>query len=159
MAGDYSAVVTVGKSGTDCTSQVNVNFTIALGGSMLSKWTDVLFINNASGQFVSYQWFKNGTEMSGETEQRFYDPNGLNGAGDTYYCRMTTADGKTIYTCPEAFDDVTPSRTLDGGQSSQVIGIYDTMGRPVQGTLGKGIYIVVEETDGEIRTRKMWINE
>ena len=159
VAGNYSATVTVGKAGTDCTSQVTVQFTIALGGSMLSKWTDVLFIDNSSQRFIGYQWFKNGVEMSGETEQRLYDPNGLSGTTDEYMCRLTTGDGQTIYTCPEAFDDVTPSRTLNNGSSSQVIGIYDTMGRPVSGQLNKGIYIVLEETDGEIQTRKMFIYE
>lgn len=159
VAGDYSATVTVGKTGTDCTSQVTVQFTIALGGSMLSKWTDVLFIDNSSQRFIGYQWFKNGVELSGETMQRLYDPNGLSGTADEYMCRLTTGDGQTIYTCPITFDEVTPSRTLNNGSSSQVIGIYDTMGRPVSGQLNKGIYIVLEETDGEIQTRKMLIHE
>ncbi len=159
VAGDYSATVTVGQTGIDCTTEVDVNFTVALGGSLLSKWTDVLFVDNSSRRFISYQWYKNGVELSGETMQRLYDPNGLSGTTDEYMCRMTTGDGKTIYTCPEAFDDVTPSRTLNNGSSSQVIGIYDTMGRPVQGTLHNGIYIVLEETDGEIQTRKMLIHE
>lgn len=159
VAGDYSATVTVGQTGIDCTTEVDVNFTVALGGSLLSKWTDVLFIDNSSQRFIGYQWFKNGVEMSGETEQRLYDPNGLSGTTDEYMCRLTTGDGQTIYTCPEAFDDVTPSRTLNNGSSSEVIGIYDTMGRPVQGTLHNGIYIVLEETDGEIQTRKMLIHE
>ncbi len=158
-AGDYSATITVGKTGIDCTSQVNVNFTIALGGSLLSKWTDVLFVNNASGRFVSYQWYKNGTEMSGETLQRLYDPTGLSGTTDEYMCRMTTTDGKTIYTCPQTFDSVTPSRTLNTDTESQIIGIYDTMGRPVSGHLGKGIYIVVTEENGERTSKKLFVYE
>ncbi len=159
VAGDYTATVTVGKAGTDCSSQTTVNFTIALGGSILSKWTDVLFINNANGRFVTYQWYKNGVELTGETQQRLYDPNGMSGTTDEYSCRMTTTDGQTIYTCPALFDDVTPSRTLNNSASSQVIRIYDTMGRPVIGTPTRGVYIVVTEVDGETITHKLFIHE
>ena len=158
-AGDYTAVVTASTTGSDCSTPVNVNITIALGNSMLSKWTDVLFVNNAAGRFVSYQWYKNGAEMSGETMQRLYDPNGLSGTTDEYMCRMTTTDGQTIYTCPQTFDAVTPSRTLSTGSEVQVIGIYDSMGRPVSGQPGKGIYIVIEELDGERNAKKIIVNE
>jgi hypothetical protein len=159
VAGDYTATITAGKSGLDCSSQTTAHFTIALGGILLSKWTDVLFINNAGGRFVTYQWYKNDVEMSGETMQRLYDPNGLSGTADEYYCRMTTTDGKTLYTCPVTFDAVTPSRTLSTQKSSQVIGIYDTMGRPVTGTPARGVYVVVTEQDGEIITHKLFVHE
>ena len=159
VAGDYSATVTVGQTGIDCTTQVDVNFTVALGGSLLSKWTDVLFVDNSSKRFITYQWYKNGVEMSGETKQRFYDPNGLSNTTDEYMCRMTTGDGQTIYTCPITFDEVTPSRTLSTGGEAQVIGIYDTMGRPVSGQFHKGIYIIVTEQDGERTSNKLFIYE
>ena len=159
VAGDYSATVTVGQTGIDCTTQVDVNFTVALGGSLLSKWTDVLFVDNSSKRFITYQWYKNGVEMSGETMQRFYDPNGLSNTTDEYMCRMTTGDGQTIYTCPITFDEVTPSRTLSTGGEAQVIGIYDTMGRPVSGQFHKGIYIIVTEQDGERTSNKLFIYE
>lgn len=159
VAGDYTATVTVGETGINCTSQVNVNFTIALGNSLLSKWTDVLFVNNASGRFVSYQWYKNGAEMSGETLQRLYDPSGLSGTTDEYMCRMTTTDGQTLYTCPITFDEVTPSRTQTTGGEAKVIEILDTMGRPVSGKLGRGIYIIVTEQDGQRTSNKLFIYE
>lgn len=159
VAGDYTATVTVGETGINCTSQVNVNFTIALGNSLLSKWTDVLFVNNASGRFVSYQWYKNGAEMSGETLQRLYDPSGLSGTTDEYMCRMSTTDGQTLYTCPITFDEVTPSRTQTTGGEAKVIEILDTMGRPVSGKLGRGIYIIVTEQDGQRTSNKLFIYE
>ena len=107
----------------------------------------------------TYQWYKNGVELTGETQQRLYDPNGMSGTTDEYSCRMTTTDGQTIYTCPALFDDVTPSRTLNNSASSQVIRIYDTMGRPVIGTPTRGVYIVVTEVDGETITHKLFIHE
>ena len=159
VAGDYSATVIVGQTGIDCTTQVDVNFTVALGGSLLSKWTDVLFVDNSSRRFISYQWYKNGTEMSGETMQRLYDPNGLSGTTDEYMCRLTTGDGQTLYTCPITFDEVTPSRTQSTSSEAQIIGIYDTMGRPVSGQLNKGIYVIVTEQDGERTSNKLFIYE
>lgn len=158
-AGDYSAVVTVGATGTTCESMTNVNFTIAISGQLLSKWTDVLFVSNAENRYVGYQWLANGVELTGETQQSLYDPNGLSGTSILYQCRLTTTDGKTLITCPQTFDEVTPSRTVTTGGASQVIGIYDTMGRPVSGTLGRGVYIVVTEIEGKRITSKMVIHE
>lgn len=142
VAGDYSATVTVGTKGTACTSQDTVNFSIALGGAMYSKWTDVLFVSNADNKFIAYQWYENGVAMSGETMQRLYKPEGLPG---TYYCRLTTTDGKTITTCEQSFDKVQPSRSA-GQAPTQVIRKY---------RISPHVYIVQTETDGIIETRKI----
>ena len=159
-AGDYSAVITSGETGVDCESTAPVSFTIALSGHVYSKWTDVLFISNKEGRFNGYQWFADGAEMAGETMQRLYDPKGLSGTTIQYHCRLTTTDGKTLYTCPQTFDEVTPSRTINtDNTASQVRGIYDTMGRPVNGTPARGIYIVVSEQNGERITTKLIVHE
>ena len=158
-AGDYTATLTVSETGLDCESTATTSFTIALSGYLYSKWTDVLFVSNADGRFVSYQWFADGVAMPGETMQRLYDPKGLAGTTTLYQCRMNTTDGKTIYTCPQTFDDATPSRTQDTGSSAPTKKIYDTMGRPVHGTPTQGIYIVVMEIDGEQVTTKMLIHD
>ena len=159
VAGDYTATLTVSETGLGCESTVTSSFTIALSGHLYSKWTDVLFVSNADGRFVSYQWFADGVAMPGETMQRLYDPKGLSGTTTLYQCRMNTTDGKTIYTCPQTFDDATPSRTKDTGSSAPIKKIYDTMGRPVNGTPAQGIYIVVMEIDGEQVTSKMLIHD
>lgn len=159
VAGDYTATLTVSETGLDCESTVTSSFTIALSGHLYSKWTDVLFVSNADGRFVSYQWFADGVAMPGETMQRLYDPKGLAGTTTLYQCRMNTTDGKTIYTCPQTFDDATPSRTQDTGSSAPIKKIYDTMGRHVNGTPAQGIYIVVMEIDGEQVTSKMLIHD
>ncbi len=156
VAGDYTATVTVGESGSDCSSQAAVNFTLAAGDLMYSKWTDVLFISNADGRFVSYQWYNNGSLMYGETQQRLYNSKGLSG---TYQCVMTTKEGKTIYTCPQDFEDVQPSRSAEPEPNKVQIGMYDAMGRAIKGRPGKGIYVVIEEIDGERTAQKIIVNE
>ena len=156
VAGDYTATVTVGESGSDCSSQATVNFTLAAGDLMYSKWTDVLFISNADGRFVSYQWYKNGSLMYGETQQRLYYSKGLRG---TYQCVMTTKDGKTIYTCPQDFEDVQPSRSAGSEPNKVQTEMYDAMGRAIKGQPSKGIYVVIEEIDGERTAKKIIVSE
>ena len=156
VAGDYTATVTVGESGSDCSSQAAVNFTLAAGDLMYSKWTDVLFISNADGRFVSYQWYNNGSLMYGETQQRLYYSKGLSG---TYQCVMTTKEGKTIYTCPQDFEDVQPSRSAEPEPNKVQTEMYDAMGRAIKGQPSKGIYVVIEEIDGERTAKKIIVNE
>ena len=156
VAGDYTATVTVGESGSDCSSQATVNFTLAAGDLMYSKWTDVLFISNADNRFVSYQWYRNGSLMYGETQQRLYYSKGLKG---TYQCVMKTKDGKTIYTCPQDFEDVQPSRSAGPEPNKVQTEMYDAMGRAIKGQPSKGIYVVIEEIDGERTAKKIIVNE
>ena len=123
---------------------------------MYSKWTDVLFISNADGRFVSYQWYNNGSLMYGETQQRLYNSKGLSG---TYQCVMTTKEGKTIYTCPQDFEDVQPSRSAEPEPNKVQTEMYDAMGRAIKGQPSKGIYVVIEEIDGERTAKKIIVNE
>jgi|GEM_PF-2218447 len=141
-AGDYSATITVGTKGTPCVSDTTVHFTIALGNSMYSKWTDVLFISNKDNLFTGYQWYENGMKMEGETSQRLYKPEGLPGA---YYCRITTKEGKTITTCEQTFDQVQPSRT-DSTEPAKVIRQY---------RVSPHVYIIQTQTGEEIETKKI----
>ena len=157
-AGDYNATVTVSEAGALCTSQETFSFRIAISGQMYSKWTDLLFINNGDGRYTEFQWYNENGIMTGETLQRLYDPEGLPG---TYYCRMKTTEDKYIYTCPQTFDEVKPSRDVDTTPKQvRSTTTYDTMGRKIGTTPNKGIYIVIEEMeDGETRTRKIAIYE
>lgn len=160
-AGDYSAIVTVGEANVPCATTENVSFTIALSDQMYSKWTDVLFINNRDGRYTSYLWYEEGKGVITEVEaskQYLYNPAGLPGV---YYCRMTTTDNQTVYTCPQRFDEVTPSRTVAPQQQAvKATTIYDTMGRTMHATPQKGIYIVFEELEnGETRARKIAVYE
>ncbi len=157
-AGDYSGTVTVSEAGATCSSTTGIYFTIAISGQMYSKWTDLLFINNKEGLYEGYQWYNNGQEIEGETYQRLYNPEGLPG---TYHCRLLTKDGVFIYTCPQTFSEV--PRSADNTPTPQQVRsttTYDTMGRPINATPQKGIYIVFEEMEsGETRARKIAIYE
>lgn len=162
-AGDYSATITTSEGGL-CETTNTVSFTIAISGQMYRKWNDVLFISNKGGLYSGYQWYADGSTMGGETQQYLYrpnEPNGMSGTSTLYYCRLTTTEGKTLYTCPQTFDDVTPSNSVTTTPSQvRATRIYDTMGRVIMGTPHNGIYIIREEMDnGEIRTHKITVYE
>ena len=159
--GPHHAKVTVGVEGIACEDSAEVDFTVAIANQVYSKWTDVLFVNNKDERYTAYQWFADNKSMDGETQQRLYDPNGLSGNNVIYFCQLTTTDGKTFFTCPQAFDDVTPSRTQDTGEKKvQSTRIYDNMGRSISGTPNNGMYIIVEQLeDGDTRVRKIAVYE
>ncbi len=142
VAGDYTATITVGTKGSTCTSQNTVDFSVALGNSMYSKWTDVLFIDNKAGLFVGYQWYENGVKMDGETAQRLYRPEGLPG---TYCCQLLMKNGKKIYTCEQTFDKVQPSRS-ESTTPASVVRKY---------RVSPHVYIIQTETDGVVETKKI----
>ena len=144
VAGDYSAWVVTGHKGSVCKDSVQVNFSIALGGAMYSKWTDVIFISNAGNQFIAYEWYENGVAMSGETMQRLYKPEGLTG---TYYCRLTKTDGKVITTCEQSFDKIQPSRSVGDPAPNQVVRKY---------RVSPHVYIIQTiREDGFVDTKKV----
>ena len=80
-------------------------FTINLSTDFIvSKFDDVILCDNSSNRFTSYQWYKDGEVIEGATKQFYCDPAGLVGS---YFLKVTTTDGKTLYSCPKAFN--TPS--------------------------------------------------
>ena len=85
--------------------------------------------------------------MSGETQQRLYDPNGLSGSLTLYHCRLTTANGQTLYTCPQTFDDVPRSadNTDAANAPEQVINIYQVGPHVRILQIKKGDYIFTQK--------------
>jgi len=155
--GQHHAEVTVGVAGITCDTTYTVDFTVAVANQVYSKWTDVLFVDNKAGLYSAYQWYADNKVMSGETQQRLYDPKGLSGNNVIYYCELTLTDGTKLYTCPQKFDDAPRSAEQKTGENKvQSTKMYDSMGRSVTGTPHNGIYIVVEQLeDGDTRVRKI----
>lgn len=75
-----------------------------------TKWNDVLFVDNSAGEFVSYQWYVNGEEIAGATEQYYRASQDLTQSNDLYSVHMQKADGTTIISCEKTFSQVSPSR-------------------------------------------------
>ena len=154
-AGTYTATVTVRDTSVTCFSTATTSFTIAMPDRVYSKWTDLLFVDNSANLFTAYQWFdENDKELS--TNQYLYDPNGLPGM---YYCRVTTTDGQTLYTCLQTFEEAIPSRTIQNEAQARTVMVYDYMGHRIEGEPRNGIFIVVEEVNGVMKSRKIAIYE
>jgi hypothetical protein len=159
--GPHRAVVTVGVAGITCETTATVDFTVAVANQVYSKWTDVLFVDNKAGLYTAYQWYADNKLMDGETQQRLYDPKGLSGNNVIYYCELTTTAGKTLYTCPQKFEDAPRSADQNTGENKvQSTMIYDNMGRSISGTPKDGMYIIVEKLEnGDVRVRKIAVYE
>ena len=155
--GDYTATFTIGDATISCTSTAQAEMTVAAGDLIYSKWSDLLFIDNSGKQFTAYQWYENGNILIDETRQYLFRTGGL---PNEYFCRLTTTDGSTIYTCAKTFDEAIPSRTVtsEGGETTSVK-MYDPVGRIVSGKLSNGIYIILEEVGGEKIVRKVAVFE
>jgi hypothetical protein len=106
LAGDYSARVKF-TSTTICSESSDIPLKITVkdpSSLMAQKWNDVLVLYNENrngGQvYASYQWYKNGVEMEGETGSYLYlgEGNAFDPA-DRYAVLLTLADGSTLMTC------------------------------------------------------------
>ncbi|WP_335964730.1 MBG domain-containing protein [Galbibacter sp. PAP.153] len=69
---------------------------ISQAGLIRRHWGDVLVFDNSSGDFVGYQWYKNGVAVPGATGQYYHEIGTLNG---NYYVTATTEGGAVITSC------------------------------------------------------------
>ncbi|GAA3739079.1 hypothetical protein GCM10022422_23210 [Flavobacterium ginsengisoli] len=70
---------------------------ISQSGLVVQQWANVLFFDNKSNNFVAWQWYKNGTAVSGATRQYYSEVLPLNG---TYYVIAKDKNGNSIKSCP-----------------------------------------------------------
>jgi hypothetical protein len=80
----------------------NFNFTINVSANLIMhKFKNVIFVDNKVNKAVGFQWYKNGTEITGATKQFYADPDGLVGI---YMVRLTTTTGNYVYSCEKTFN-------------------------------------------------------
>lgn len=74
------------------------------------KWSDVLYLTNLDGRYVSFQWYKDGQAITTYGNSIYYtDPNGLLGC---YSVRGYKSDGSYDESCPTCFDTQTKASEL-----------------------------------------------
>ena len=123
-------------------------------GLVYAKWDDFMFVDNGEGggkgDFVSYQWYKEGSPISGATQQwiRTTLPEYENAApSGRYYVLITDKDGKSFFTCPSYFEDL-PKSTVSNphGQSKA----------PMRKTIKNGqLYVIYEGQTYDAQGRKV----
>lgn len=118
--------------------------------AIVTKFGSIVLIDNHDNRFKGYQWYKNGSAISGATSQFYKDPNGLSG---TYHAQLKTATGQTLNTCSKAINikksaqasvSIYPNPARSGQEFSvrlsgfaneelqgAVLSVYSTQGVPV----------------------------
>jgi len=78
--------------------------------SLISQhWNDVLFFDNSSGDYVAWQWYKNGAAVQGDTLQYYSEDPSLNGQ---YFVIAINKDGQEVQTCTLT---IAAGATIPGG--------------------------------------------
>jgi hypothetical protein len=93
------AVVTAAQAGNvDYNAAAVVADTVLFQPASLitEHWNDVIFFDNSSGDYVQWQWFKNGLAVAGDTTPYYSETPSLNGQ---YYVIATNKDGQQVESC------------------------------------------------------------
>lgn len=84
------------------------------------RWDDVLALYNdrynGGYDFITYQWYKDGTPLEGEIRSILYQPSLLDFSAEYTLMLTRLSDGKTIMTCP-----FVPQPLTDGQQSAMAV--------------------------------------
>ncbi|MBE8726403.1 T9SS type A sorting domain-containing protein [Flavobacterium hungaricum] len=70
---------------------------VSRSGLVTQHWANVLFFDNKSNNYEAWQWYKNGTAVSGATRQYYSEVQPLNGS---YYVIAKDKNGNSIKSCP-----------------------------------------------------------
>ncbi|MDJ1499580.1 MBG domain-containing protein [Xanthocytophaga agilis] len=117
------------------------NFTYQLFGRVRQHWNDVIFFDNTGGNYVSWQWYKNGAAVAGATEDFYNESSTLNGS---YYVLATDNNGNTVQSCALV---LTGSSTVASG-----IKVYPNPSRP-----GETVTITCNYTNTALQGAKLII--
>ncbi len=162
-AGNYRALIT-GRTNVATSNIAILKVALPKEDILVFEWNDVPTVNcnpatNGGYQFISFQWYKNGTLVNGATKPYIQAESGV-----TYDCEMTTNDGRVFRLCNYTYqlnraqqlmiypNPASPSDQITVSQGNvekgSVINIYN-----INGVLVKSI---VSTNDKETRMR---INE
>ncbi len=101
--------VQAGDSNYDAAAAVTDTILYELASLISQHWSDVIFFDNSSGDYVAWQWYKNDTAVSGDTLQYYTEEPSLNGQ---YFVIATNKDGQQVQTCTLF---ITASAAIPGG--------------------------------------------
>ena len=107
-----SALVTAvqaGDSNYDAAAAVTDTILYESASLISQHWNDVLFFDNSSGDYVAWQWYKNGAAVPGDTAQYYSEEPSLNGQ---YFVIATNKDGQEVQTCTLT---IAPGAAIPGG--------------------------------------------
>jgi hypothetical protein len=107
------ATVVTGEQAGDANhlpaTPVTRNLNYLLASAVRQHFNDLLLFDNKTGEYVQWQWYKNGAPVAGATTAWYSEAAPLNG---TFYALVTGKNGAQLQTCPVT---CTGSSTVAGG--------------------------------------------
>jgi hypothetical protein len=94
VSGDYVQHLT---NAAGCDSTLTLHLTVDNFSLVSQYWSDMLVADNSSGEYVSWQWYKDGQPIPGAKKQYYQSNNGFSGV---YQVEATTAAGVVVMSCP-----------------------------------------------------------
>lgn len=108
-AGTYKGEISFTDPLGTISQKYNLEISVMYQNSIIkTKFTDVVFIDNAEGKFAEYQWYKDNKKIDGATMQFYNDKNGISGL---YSAVVKTTDGKSFKVCGVQINDVKVATT------------------------------------------------
>ena len=151
--GAYTATITIyddkGEK-ADSEFEFNVMRPDDKGNSLYVKvWNDVIICRNSGGQFLSYQWYKNGQKCEGDTLQYFNELTLLNGE---YMVYVSDKSGNSYFIEPCIFTPTPTSYSITAMPSVVQKGVkFIVKVTGVETDDLKKARIVVYNTNGVVR--------
>jgi hypothetical protein len=113
------------------------------------RWNDAIFFDNSSGDYVGWQWYKNGDAVSGATDPYYSETPTLNGQ---YYVIATNKDSQRVQSCTLS---IAPGTAIPGGikvyPNPVNAGAKITVISNYSGTELQGAVLSVVDLSGKVR--------
>jgi hypothetical protein len=119
VSGDILTLLQLGETGVTAEQagdanhlpaiSVTRNLNYQLASAVRQHFNDLLLFDNKTGEYIQWQWYKNGTPVAGATTAWYSETAPLNGM---FYVVITSKNGAQLQTCPIT---CTGSSTVSGG--------------------------------------------
>ena len=114
-------------------------------------WNDAIFFDNSSGDYVGWQWYKDGSAVPGATSPDYTETPSLNGQ---YYVIATNKDSQRVQTC---ILTITPEAAIPGGikvfPNPAAAGAKVTITCNFSGSALQGAVLQITDINGKVRQR------
>lgn len=114
-------------------------------------WSDVLFFDNSGGNYVSWQWYKNGDSIPGATLAYYSESPSLDGQ---YFVIATNRSGQQIQSCTLTLSgDSTLPESVRVFPNPAKVGTQVTVTGNYPGTALQGAILQVIDINGRVRSQ------
>ncbi|HVU96306.1 MAG TPA: MBG domain-containing protein [Puia sp.] len=149
-----STIVTATQPGdANHTAATPVNDTVYYQAASLirQRWNDAIFFDNSGGDYVGWQWYKDGDAVPGATSPYYSETSPLNGQ---YYVIATNKDSQRVQSCVLS---ITAGAPIPGGikvyPNPANTGAMVTVTSNYTSTALQGAVLTIVDLNGRVRTQ------